>query len=204
MRYRLQQTKWIDRKNIIHENIWKEWNKNCVFYTVIVVIILWDGILETASPYENHRCHVTMSCAFYFDFIKLPRCSFVVNLPAGIQQSQQWKHHMWYLFKVNNRDIRTTDSIFPENIRKPDISRVFSGIISWYRSGVFIINFWQISLIVLVSPCLVWTIKHRLQWSSHFDAFHYCATIAALYQKSLTKVANRRRYWNDHFLFSPM
>ena len=151
MRYRLQQTKWIDRKNIIHENIWKEWNKNCVFYTVIVVIILWDGILETASPYENHRCHVTMSCAFYFDFIKLPRCSFVVNLPAGIQQSQQWKHHMWYLFKVNNRDIRTTWFYFPWKHKK-----------TWYFSS-FKLNTDYSDLLISMLSIIVQQLLHYIK-----------------------------------------
>ena len=52
-----------------------------------------------------------------------------------IIQNQQWKHYndVWNLFKVNNRD---TDQR------------------QWPRSGVFIINFEQISHFVLVLPLL--------------------------------------------------
>ena len=58
---------------------------------------------------------------------------FQIFYPVGI-----------YLFKVNNRNTGTVWNMFKINIKTPERSQ-------WRRSGVFIVNFKQISHIVLVS-----------------------------------------------------
>ena len=57
---------------------------------------------------------------------------------------QQWRHqnNVWNLFKVINKDTRMT---------------------SWRRSDVFIVNFEQISHIVMVFPLLILNTQMRAE-----------------------------------------
>ena len=57
---------------------------------------------------------------------------------------QQWRHqnNVWNLFKVINKDTRMT---------------------SWRRSDVFIVNFEQISRIVMVFPLLILNTQMRAE-----------------------------------------
>ena len=68
------------------------------------------------------------------------------NYPAGI-----------YFFKVNNENTRTMCEICSKltTTKTPERSH-------WRRSGVFVVNFEQISHNVVVFPLLLWTSKCRL------------------------------------------
>ena len=61
-----------------------------------------------------------------------------------------------FLFKVNDRNIRTMGEICSKLTIKTPERR------NWRRSSVFIVNFEQISQIVLVFLLLLWTIKCRM------------------------------------------
>ena len=57
-----------------------------------------------------------------------------VSHPAGIYLAMETAKKLWELFKINNKATRT---------------------MSWRRSGIFIVNFEQISHNVLVVPVLI-------------------------------------------------
>ena len=76
------------------------------------------------------------------------------NVPAGI-----------YLFKINNANIRTVSEICTKlPVTKPEWRH-------WSRSGIFIVNFEEISLIVLMFPLL--TLNKEMQAGSALNKVFY-------------------------------
>ena len=75
-----------------------------------------------------------------------------------------------YLFKVSNTNTRKMCEICSElTIKTPEWRQ-------WRRSSVFIVNFEQISHVVMVFPLLYWTSKCRLGSDAILEK-HICFTV---------------------------
>ena len=114
-----------------------------------------------------------------------------VRYPAGI-----------YLFKVNNRNIRTRCEICSKlTIKTP-------GRRHWLRSGVFIVNFDHISHLVYCFYCYLWTCKCRLGSRFKINAFFQlclCNFLRTKWSPDLRGIAvttSRKRFKYEMIFFS--
>ena len=107
----------------------------------------------TAPLFFRYDYYTWVACPNFWENVA-EKSSPKSNVPAGI-----------YLFKINNANIRTVSEIYSKlPVTKPEWRH-------WSRSGIFIVNFEQISLIVLMFPLL--TLNKEMQAGSALNKVFY-------------------------------